>query len=54
MVLEDCHITTEQTENSVKKGRTQGTAPKRVTCYAYKLPGYKFSAEDEKYYMFTP
>ena len=54
MVLEDCHITTEQTENSEKKGRTQGTAPKRATCYAYKLPGYKFSAEDEKYYMFTP
>ena len=40
MVLEDCHITTEQTENSEKKGRTQGSAPK--------------SAGDENYYMFTP
>ena len=30
MVLEDCHITTEQTENSEKKERTQGTAPKEL------------------------
>ena len=34
--------------------RTQGTAPKRATRYSYKLPDYKFSAEDEKYYLFTP
>ena len=37
-----------------KKGYTQGTAPRRATCYPYKLPDYKFSGEDEKYYMFTP
>ena len=54
MVLEECHITTEQTENSEKKGRTQGSAPKRATCYASKLTDYKFSVEDENYYMFTP
>ena len=54
IVLEDCYITAEKTENSEKKGCTQGTAPKRATCYSYKLPVYKFSAEDEKYLMFTP
>ena len=31
----------------------QGTTPKRATCYSYKLSDKKFSAEDEKYYMFT-
>ena len=25
----------------------------RATCYSYKFPDYKFSAEDEKYYIFT-
>ena len=34
-------------------GRTQVTTPKRATCYSYKFPDYKFSAEDEKYYVFT-
>ena len=29
------------------KGRTRGTAPKRATCYSYKLSNCKFSAEDE-------
>ena len=41
-------------KNSEKKGRTQGTASERAKCYLYKLPDQKFSAEDEKYYSFTP
>ena len=32
----------------------QGTVPERATCKSYKLSDYKFSAEDEKYYMFRP
>ena len=35
------------TQNSKKKGRTQGTARKKTTCYLYKLYNYKFSAADE-------
>ena len=50
IVLDDCYITAE---NSEKKWHTQGTAPKTATCYLYKLPDYKFTAEDEKYYLFT-
>ena len=34
-------------QNSEKKGRTQGTAYERATCYSYRLSNYKFSAEDE-------
>ena len=37
IALEDCYITTESTENSEKKGCTQGTAPKKTTCYSHKL-----------------
>ena len=29
------------------KGRTQGTAPKRATCYSHRSSNYKFSTEDE-------
>ena len=32
-----------------KKGRTQGTAPKKATCCSYGLNHFKCSAEDEKY-----
>ena len=35
-----------------KKVRTQGTTSKRAKNFSYKLPGYKFSAEDEKYLLF--
>lgn len=33
---------------------TQGSASERAKCYLYKLPVCKFSAEDEKYWLFTP
>ena len=34
-----------------KKGRVQGSAAERDK---YKLPDYKFSAEDKKYQLFIP
>ena len=37
-----------------KKGCVQGSAAKRDKCCSYKLPDYKFSAEDKKYQLFIP
>ena len=67
MVLEECHITTEQTENSEKKGRTQGSAPnamrinyliinsvrkmKSTTCLHLKSPLRKRGVERAKLYL---
>ena len=54
IALDVFFLRTEYTENSRKKGCTQGTAPERTTCLPYKLTDYKFSADEEKYRLFTP
>ena len=54
VTFEVCYITTEETENSRKKGRTLSTAPKRITCLSYNSTDYKFSAKDEKHKLYAP